>query len=353
MSNEKGDTLWQCRDIRFDVDHRMLRLIPGECLIDRLDNVEDTKGNNGERGVIRITNLRVIWHSATMTRVNLSIGYGCITGMQTKRVQSKIRGVDTEALFMLARVRESQTKFEFIFTSVTSSLHARLFNTISSVLRSYETTKLYRELKMRGAIIDDNEDLKLLPGEQMCERLSGVWNLSHDQGTLGVFVITNLRIVWFAQTNTNYNVSIPYLQLFGSKLRDSKFGPALVLETTTASGEYVLGFRIDPSEKMHATCKMIHALHKNQFMNPVYGVTFKFQAAGPTPETEAIDHLEDDIEVEEKQLRTDAFAAYFTQGTTSNHDEKRPPVFSENLGLAVEQLKSGFTIEDLWTVHVE
>lgn len=31
-------------------DVRMLRLCGGEQLVDRMDNVEDTKGNNGDRG---------------------------------------------------------------------------------------------------------------------------------------------------------------------------------------------------------------------------------------------------------------------------------------------------------------
>ena len=44
---------------------------PGEVLIDRLDSIEDTKGNSGDRGRMLVTNLRVIWHSLTMQRVSL------------------------------------------------------------------------------------------------------------------------------------------------------------------------------------------------------------------------------------------------------------------------------------------
>lgn len=60
-------------------------------------------------------------------------------------------------------------------------MHSKLFNTVNSVHRAYETTKLYRELKMRGAIIDDSLNLKLLPLEQLVEKVNGVWNLSTDQ----------------------------------------------------------------------------------------------------------------------------------------------------------------------------
>ena len=46
--------------------------------------------------------------------------------------------------------------------------------------RAYETSKLYRELKLRGAIID-NKQLRILPQEQKYNMIDGVYNLSSDQ----------------------------------------------------------------------------------------------------------------------------------------------------------------------------
>ncbi len=51
--------------------YRQMKMRPGEILIDKLDSIEDTKGNAGDRGRLLITNLRVIWHSASMPRVSL------------------------------------------------------------------------------------------------------------------------------------------------------------------------------------------------------------------------------------------------------------------------------------------
>jgi Protein of unknown function (DUF1448). len=48
-----------------------MKMRPGEKILDKLDAVEDTKGNGGDKGRLVITNLRVIWHSLTMPRVNL------------------------------------------------------------------------------------------------------------------------------------------------------------------------------------------------------------------------------------------------------------------------------------------
>lgn len=62
-------------------------------------------------------------------------------------------------------------------------------------LRSaYETSKLYRDLKLRGAIVRDGL-LRQLPDEEVFNRLDGVMNLSSDQGNLGVLYLTNIRMV--------------------------------------------------------------------------------------------------------------------------------------------------------------
>lgn len=41
-----------------------------------MNSVEDTKGNNGERGELVITNLRMVWYSARSRKTNLSAQRG-------------------------------------------------------------------------------------------------------------------------------------------------------------------------------------------------------------------------------------------------------------------------------------
>lgn len=48
------------------------------------------------------------------------------------------------------------------------------------VCRAYETSKMYRDLKLRSALIQ-NKQLRLLPQEQIYDKVNGVWNLSSDQ----------------------------------------------------------------------------------------------------------------------------------------------------------------------------
>ncbi|KAH3719594.1 Bardet-Biedl syndrome 5 protein homolog [Dreissena polymorpha] len=333
--------LWEDRDVRFDISGNQMKMRPGEKLIDKMDAVEDTKGNNGERGRLVVTNLRLIWHSLSMPRVNLSIGFNCVVNTTIKTAQSKLRGT-TEALYVLTKC--NNTRFEFIFTNLIPG-SPRLFTTVISVHRAYETSKLYRDLKLRGPLIQ-NKNLRLLPQEQVYDKVGGVWNLSSDQGNLGTFFITNVRLVWHANINESFNVSIPYLQMKTIKIRDSKFGLALVVESSQQSGGYVLGFRIDPVEKLQQVHKEIQSLHKVYSACPVFGVEFEEEERPQGLDELTIERVQDDVEIE-TEGQSDAFAAYFADGSK---DKDRDPMFSEELGLAIEKLKDGFTLNGLWDV---
>lgn len=46
-----NDVVWQDREVRFDSAPREMQCRKGEVVIDSINSVEDTKGNNGERGV--------------------------------------------------------------------------------------------------------------------------------------------------------------------------------------------------------------------------------------------------------------------------------------------------------------
>jgi Bardet-Biedl syndrome 5 protein len=48
--------------------------------------------------------------------------------------------------------------------------------------RAYESSKLYRDLRLRGSIVCEGE-LTLLPHEQLYSKVEGVWNLSSDQAS--------------------------------------------------------------------------------------------------------------------------------------------------------------------------
>jgi len=308
-----------------------------------MDEVEDTKGNNGEHGQLVISNLRVMWWSHKNRRTNLSVGYHAVISINIRNANSRLRG-QTQALYVLTKFNGS--RFEFIFTNLVKD-SPRLFDTIQSVFRAYETTKLYRDLKLRGAIIQDKE-LKMLPLEQTYNKVNGVWNLSSDQGNLGTFFVSNIRLVWHANLAENFNVSIPYMQMKSIRIRESKFGPALVIETTPRSGGYILGFRIDPQDRLKELYKEIHSLWQVFSVNPVFGVEFEVDAQTPEQVAAALARQQDNVEiVNQDDDTTDVFAAYYAEGA-KNTD--REPHYSPELGLAIEGLREGITLDNLWSV---
>ena len=77
---------------------------------------------------------------------------------------------------MLTKFHNS--KFEFIFTNFVQD-SPRLFATIQTVFRAYDTSRMYRDLKLRGAVISDKE-LKLLPLEQVYSQVDSVHSFGHN-----------------------------------------------------------------------------------------------------------------------------------------------------------------------------
>lgn len=339
-----GDQLeevWQDREIKFDQPAFNLKLRRGEFQIDSINAVEDTKGNNGERGILIVTNLRLIWTSAKSSRTNLSIGFNCVSSVSIRQVNSKYRG-NSQALFVMTRF--NATRFEFIFTNLVKN-SPRLFTTVQAVFKSYETTKLYRDLKLRGAIIRDKE-LVMLPHEQVYEKIGGIWNLSSDQGNLGTFIITNVRTVWFAVLAENFNVSIPYLQMKTINVRNSKFGQALVIETTASSGGYILGFRADPVEHLEEVHTQISNLWKVFSTTPIFGVEFTVEEKDGDPKESFVPRQEDDVEI----LEGDDVEPCLLYHPDGEKEIDREPVYSPELGLAIEKLKEGSSLQSLWSV---
>ena len=123
---------WHDREIRFDIPLDALELRRGEFIIDSLEPVEDTKGNNGESGTLQITNLRMMWISTSDMKTNLSIGYTAVVNIHIRAASSRLKG-NTEALYVLTKTKNS--RFEFIFTNLVRDT-PRLFTTVQAVFRS-------------------------------------------------------------------------------------------------------------------------------------------------------------------------------------------------------------------------
>ena len=274
--------------------------------------------------------------------MNISIGFNCVTAINVKEAESRLKG-KTQAIYVLTK--QLNQRFEFVFTTLQKSTSAA-FQALLGVFKAFDQSRLHRDLKLRGSLIQDKE-LKLLPMERTYSKVNGVWNLSSEQGNLGTFFISDVRVVWYANLAESFNVSIPYLQIKSIKVRESKFGLALVIETTSHSGGYVLGFKIDPKETLDYCFKEINSLWSVYSKTPIFGVDFK-----PNPEQKPLSSYkvtdaEDDVQISDTGDRGDLLATYYADATKGSD---RDPVYNSELGLSVEQLKEGTTIEQLWSV---
>jgi Bardet-Biedl syndrome 5 protein len=356
-SAKPEDYVWQDREIRFDSRPEYLECRKGEVQIDSINAVEDTKGNNGAKGFLIVTNLRVIWIAKDNQAVNLSVGLGTILTCNIRKAKSKLRGT-TQALCIMAKFT---ARFEFVFTSLVVN-SPRLFTTVQAIMRAYETSKLYRELKLRGSIMKDN-NLMLLPLEQLFNKYTGVWNLSSDQGNLGTFYFTNVRLIWHANLANNFNVSCPYMQISSITIRNSKFGKALVVETFKRAGGYILGFRLDPESALKEVEKELTALYTIYSSVPIFGIEHTIeQAIGNS--TNDINQLrapriEEDSEIFDDIEDAHAVAAYYADDPEENNNDNgdddgkknvKSVSYDERLGLAIETLPREMSIETLWRV---
>ncbi|XP_073821567.1 Bardet-Biedl syndrome 5 protein [Musca autumnalis] len=356
-SLEPFNLLWEDKEIKFDTPNVQKHLRNGEQVISTIYYIEDTKGNPGDSGRLLATNLRLIWYSLVHKKFNLSIGYGRIANMNTKMTNNKIRG-NCLALYILAI--GANTRFEFLFTDVSGETERKnmpIFQSVFDIYQLYQRTYLYRDLKLRGAILQSGQ-LIILPQEQVINKVNGVWNLSSDQGNLGSFVVTNIRVVWYADANETFNISLPYIQIANIRIRESKYGPALVIQTAETGGGYVLGFRIDPAERLAEIFKELISLHTVYTESPNFGIVYdspdlrkRSLAEQKHRKDFKVEEFQEIDERQEKEINS-KLNTYLAEGSLMVGEERPPrePVYCKELGFAMERIRDNYKLKDLWDI---
>lgn len=342
MNHVRLSSVWQDREVRFDSDYKELKLRPGEVEMESLENVEDVKSSNMESGRLVVTNLRLTWCYYKNSRVNLSVGWNSV---RTITIQEGNASLANPRLVVFLLCKHNNGRFEFIFAS--SNRRTRtVLNAMPIIQKSYASTKLFRDLKLRGAVIKHKQVI-LLPGETIYRKVSGVWNVSRDQGNLGSFFVTNVRVIWYAELAENFNVSIPYMQMTSISVHKTQFGDALVIQTTSESGGFKLGFRIDPVEMLKTVEEEMKMLYGVYAKKPNFGVTYTKTA---NKEEKAPEKREKIQIVNTSQMEHfDTLTRYYAD---PGKGEDRVPVYDKTLGLAVEKPKADIEIQKLWAVIV-
>lgn len=261
-------SLWQDRQIRWDQPRSALTLANGEIVAHTWDNIEDTKGDN-RLGALTLSNLRLMWTSNDSLKLNISIGLGNIAYVHYNMVDSVTFGRVRASHLM---TQSGTSRFEFTFASRDEAALG-LFTELDNALRRYRATRVFRELILReeNLLTADGESAAVYYGEQLVLTGSDCENLTSDEKFPGIFFVTDKRIIWSARHTPLVNVSIPFIQIQAVGTRTSAFGPALVIETSAATGGYVLGFRFPTPKVLWEIRDVLQKLHGGLRANPFYG----------------------------------------------------------------------------------
>lgn len=293
--------IWQEREVRFDVLKKEISLRKGEKQLDTVSNIEDSKGNNGDVGCIIFTNLRLIWFSIENLKLNLSIGYDCILASDVKLTNSKVSGECT-ALFI--KVKFGNSRFEFVFNAVGNS-SPQLFNTFVHVIKLYERTRIYRDIKYKNFLSMDKKILKLNL-ENFYFKVKNVSLITLSKGeeivvNEGEFIVSNVRIIWFCPNIENYCVSLPWIDIRMIKEREhKKYGQTIMIESNKFFGSLIVNFKFNSTNSKNTFDDLLNKVleyHNEHLNNPVLGIIVERDEDG-----EIIEPKAEPTEIQNKQL---------------------------------------------------
>lgn len=271
-SGPKSST-WKDKSLCFDLRTQDLELEGGEQLIGCFYPIEDVKGNQDELGLMKVTNLRLIWICCKKKRVNLSIGWRTVSLAYEHCLKDALGGTST-SLFVLTKYES--TKYEFVFNRQLSqgdiwnnnsqdnwtaisqlrkfsqekgSLISHLspmylddpFEVVFKVWQAYKQTHLFRhcrsnlthllsrDISTGDSSVVELRDINKLPSEQIIELFSGVvQSESRSVRYVGTLMLTNIRVIWIDDTLPLRNLSIPYIRVDNIKLKQ---GDRIVVNT--------------------------------------------------------------------------------------------------------------------------
>jgi len=225
--------------------------------------------------------------------------------------------------------------------------------------------------RLRTAIIRDGS-LLLLPHETVIATIPRVSNASTASPTLGTLHLTSIRLVWHAASNDAFNLSVPHTRIarvYHFNNNSAASNALLVVQTRAAPGEpagHKLGFFPDTDRALPALVEQIGKVFLLYAARPELGIdtVIDDRRAVADPSSVAAKRVEDDLRVlapgeAESAVAGgagggsgggggfDALAAFYADGPI---DLDREPEYNADLGLAVERMREGMEIADLWQV---
>ena len=104
-------------------------------------------------------------------------------------------------------------------------------------------------------------------------------------------------------------------------------------------------------ERLSEVSKEVQTLHKLFSTSPIFGVDFTIEDVAPSIQQLLQPRVEEDTQLIDDHEDALAVAAYYAEGTAGDDDSKFDSLrFDVSVGLAVEGMQEGISLESLWRV---
>lgn len=126
------------------------------------------------------------------------------------------------------------------------------------------------------------------------------------------------------------------------------------MATFPRSGGYILGFRLDPEEKLDALLQETSKFLQLFSSSPIYGVDFSVETPTSTSAPDIVaPKVEEDVDIVEDEADNHVAAYYLDSGADGDLENANGASnlgFDQRLGLATENMSNGMSLESLWRV---
>ena len=359
MSSDKN-ILWQDRQVLFNVPKSEFIYGKGEETYKTMSSIEEIKGN--ELGTFIFTSLRLIWYNNKNPKINQSIGYDCIENLEKKTSDSMMTG-QTNILSINCKV--DKNRYELEYRHLSENNHDPYIN-LSNILKLYEQGRIYREMKQNYEEIIDKEKniLNLLKNEKIIDTIKNICiilnnetdNINKKIGNMGTLYTTNIRAIWINDKNSNYNLSVPYVQILSAQGENNpSYGISLKIKLTRLYNNFNILFYSKYGKLDEQFCEDFNKKMIIILKNPIVGISIIKKADGVTDKLkEKIAKIADMVygqeEISDNNDDQQAGMIYLINEGRNKQNSINDIEFSKELGIACQKLPENVTIDDLWKI---
>lgn len=367
------------RALFVDVPPEAFSLTAGEVVVARYPDVRDLQASVSlplslQTGELVVTNLRVSWAARNGGALhNFLVGLSTITRLSVGK--SRAEGEEMEqstirrkTLILHAAYGGSQYRFDL---QPASPNDHQLFDTIQMIYRAHDASHLHRRFRTRfsllrgGSVVLFSTELvkATRPGTVLTSMLSG-------KPTLGTLLLTTHRLLWYADGNTAFNLSLPYIHIEGLSLCTTPEESLLVFvrpEETPISAIPESGRnkkkpkgKADPDprvlglecQELKQTYDTLLRLVESAIRAPDYGMIIDYESSP----SEAMELFPTTVP-DQKPLSSgvqQALTALVAARSSKHARRPRPTtlniVYDEKLGVAFDAPPGVSRLQDLWAI---